>query len=422
MPSQIPALFSQRSPRLNTVPLPAERALPVLLVFSHLRWNFVFQRPQHLMSRLARQWRVIFVEEPVHAEGTAHLVQTAAMPGVTVLVPHSPVAASGFHDEQISMIETLLARHLASQGIDDVVAWLYTPMALPLLQALPVRCVIYDCMDELSAFRNAPLQLRQRERALLSLADLVFTGGPSLHESKREFNPQVICMPSSVDARHFEPALLVADSPSAGRARALQDALAKPRLGYFGVIDERIDLELLRHLADARPEWQIVMVGPVVKIDPATLPQRPNLHWLGMQAYDDLPYLLAGWDLCLMPFAINDATRYISPTKTLEYMAGERPVVSTAVRDVVMMYGDVVRVADDKVDFVRACEETLAEAPVARSRTMIKMLNAVAAQSWDGCAESADRLMKDTLAAKDQTRALMVAASEPGMPAATRER
>ncbi|WP_242478235.1 glycosyltransferase [Rubrivivax gelatinosus] len=390
-------------------------SLPVLVVFSHLRWSFVWQRPQHLMSRLARRWRVVFVEEPVHDTGPARLEVHDAMAGVSVLVPHTPVLAAGFHDDQLALLEPLVAHHLHAAGVREAVVWLYTPMALPLVKTLALRCLAYDCMDELAAFKDAPRQLRQRENALLKRADVVFTGGPSLYDAKRELHPNVHCIPSSVDAAHFEPAGLVAGSEHALAAAALQGALPGPRLGYYGVIDERLDLALVAALADARPEWQIVMVGPVVKIAPESLPRRANLHWLGMQPYARLPYLLAGWDLALMPFAINDATRFISPTKTLEYMAGEKATVSTPVRDVVSLYGDVVSIARDSAGFVEACETLLAESVAARCQRVMRMLNAVSAHSWERSADCVHDLLVQATVRATPAR---VEALAPAAPAA----
>ena len=375
-------------------------ALPVLLVFSHLRWNFVYQRPQHLLSRLARRWRVVVVEEPVFDAGEPHIEWQHPMPGVTVMVPHTPVQAPGFHDAQLAVLEPLIANALRQRDIRPTAHWLYTPMALPLLGRLPGECLIYDCMDELASFKDAPRQLRQRESALLRLADVVFTGGPSLHESKRRVHANAHCVPSAVDAAAFAPSRLQPQSLLARRAHVLQGALPGPRLGYFGVIDERLDLGLVDLLAERHADGSIVMVGPVAKIDPASLPRRPNLHWLGMQPYELLPYLLAGWDLCLMPFALNEATRYISPTKTLEYMAGEKRVVSTPVHDVVGLYGHAVEVAASGPDFVAACERTLAEDGAARALKLQQMLRTVAMNSWDHCAETMHRLILQSLAAR----------------------
>lgn len=373
-------------------------ALPPLVVFSHLRWGFVFQRPQHLMTRLADRWSVLFVEEPVHTTGAPRLEIVRPRPGIEVLVPHSPVAAPGFHDDQLPVLKALLRAEFAQRGIARPVTWLYTPLALPLVDDLAPRLLVYDCMDDLASFRLAPPQLREREAALMKRASLVFTGGPSLYEARVGRHPSVHCLPSSVDVAHFAPGHRVPGSGEDAAAAALQPAGPGPRLGYYGVIDERMDLALVDELARRRPDWQIVMVGPVVKIDPAALPSRPNLHWRGMQPYERLPYLLAGWDLCLLPFALNEATRFISPTKTLEYLAGEKPVVSTGVQDVVTLYGHVVAVADGAEAFIAACERLLAESPEQRLQRLRETLSTVSRQSWAHTADTIQRLIDTALA------------------------
>jgi len=306
-----------------------------------------------------------------------------------VVVPQTPVKASGFHDDQLAVLEPLLGDFMQRQQAQDSVVWLDTPMALPLVKTVRARCLVYDCMDELAAFKDAPRQLRQRESALLKQAALVFTGGPSLYEARRGRNPNVHCIPGSVDVHHFEPSRLLADSVEAQQAQALQGALPRPRLGFFGVIDERLDAGLVGAVADAHPEWQLVMAGPVVGIDPQNLPQRPNIRWLGLQPYSRL----AGWDLCLMPFALNESTRFISPTKTLEYMAGEKPIVSTPIDDVVLLYGNVVGIAHGAAGFVAQCEEILGESAAARCRRAIEMLTTVSTHSWNRSADSVHRLL-----------------------------
>jgi len=370
-----------------------------LIVFSHLRWEFVFQRPQHLLSRLARDYRVLFVEEPVSTTGPAHLERTTPCKGVEVLRARTRVDAPGFHDDQLSALQPMIAGHLADHLIDDYVVWFYTPMALPLLAALAPRAIVYDCMDELSAFKNAPRQMRQRESALLKIADLVVTGGPRLYEAKRGANPNVLCVPSAVDAEHYAVHRATDDAEAMARARALQGGFAPPRLGFFGVIDERLDLDLVASIADAEPGWQIVMVGPVVKIDPQALPRRANVHWLGQQPYALLPQLVAGWDVCLMPFAINESTEFISPTKTLEYMAAGKPVVSTPVHDVRAMFGDIVAIAADPEDFVAACRRALAESVAEKSAREERMLARVHEHSWDAAAEEVRSALQAVLAA-----------------------
>ena len=392
---------------VTAAPLPESKAkdpMSTLLVFSHLRWNFVYQRPQHLLSRLARSRPVVVFEEPVHGDGEPRLERIEPCPGIVVLRPHTPLHAVGFHDDQLPALKALLAGFLAAEGVDDYVAWLYTPMALPLLADLAPKAVVYDCMDELAAFDFAPRQLRQREAALLQLADVLFAGGPSLYEARRDRHPNAHCFPSAVDAAHYAPAAADCGSSALAHARATQQSIAGPRLGFFGVIDERLDLGLLDAIAAAEPGWQIVMVGPVVKIDQQSLPRRPNIHWLGQQSYDALPGFVAGWDVCLMPFALNESTRFISPTKTLEYMAAEKPVVSTAVPDVVSLYGDVVRIAGDAEAFVAACREALAESPEVREKHIEAMRQRVAQYSWERTAGEMARLVDEAVAAPRQPR------------------
>jgi glycosyltransferase involved in cell wall biosynthesis len=372
--------------------------MPHLIVFSHLRWEFVFQRPQHLLSRLARHYHVVFVEEPVHTTGAAHLERATPANGIEVLRAHTPVEHWGFHDEQLSVLQPMIAGYLADHRIDDYIVWFYTPMALPMLGELKPRAIVYDCMDELSAFKGAPPQMRQRESALLKNADLVVTGGPRLYEAKRDANPNVLCLPSAVDAEHYNARRATGDAAAMERADALQGQIAKPRLGFFGVIDERLDLDLVARVADADPTWQIVMVGPVVKIDPAALPQRPNMHWLGQQPYAILPQLVAGWDVCLMPFALNESTEFISPTKTLEYMAAGKPVVSTPIHDVRAMFGDIVAIAGNADDFIAACRHAVGESAADKSAREERMRARVAEHSWDGAADKIRASLEAVLA------------------------
>jgi protoporphyrinogen oxidase/glycosyltransferase involved in cell wall biosynthesis len=369
-----------------------------LVVFSHLRWGFVYQRPQQILSRLARHFRVLFVEEPRYATGDPRAELGSPAHNVTVLTPHTPLTAPGFHDDQIPLLQKLVGQTLAREHFDDYGVWLYTPMALPLLTKLAPKIVVYDCMDELTAFKAAPRQLVQRENALLRVANVVFCGGPSLFEARRGRHFNVHLFPSSVDREHFARGVDVAITHPEVKA------LARPRLGFFGVLDERLDVDLIAGIAERRPEWEICLVGPVAKIDRATLPQAPNIHYFGQRAYADLPSFLAGWDLAILPFARNDATRCISPTKTLEYMAADRSIVSTSIGDVERLYGDVVRFADTPDDFVAACEEALVEPEPARSERSARMRRAVAATSWDETARAMRRVI-DAAATRGLTEA-----------------
>ncbi|WP_437322986.1 glycosyltransferase family 1 protein [Sorangium sp. So ce381] len=367
-----------------------KQAGPDLLCFSHLRWNFVFQRPNHLMSRFAQERRVYFVEEPVFEDGPPRLDARHVEANLTVIVPHLRRRAEP--EEALAQQRHLLNSLVREQDIRQPILWLYTPMSLPIAADVEPSLVVYDCMDELSAFRGAPPLLRDRERELFARADLVFTGGQSLYEAKRAHHPSVYAFPSSVDAAHFAKARGQTSEPDDQRG------VPRPRLGFFGVIDERLDMDLVARVAKERPAFQLVMLGPVVKIDPATLPRRPNIHWLGQRPYQDLPAYLRGWDVAIMPFALNEATRFISPTKTLEYLAAGKPVVSTAIRDVVTPYGDkrAVHIADAST-FAAAVEAALAgprEEHVAIADEM------VSATSWDRTWRSMSMLVADTLQSK----------------------
>ena len=387
---------------LASLPFPSSAASSrTLICFSHLRWNFVWQRPQHLMARLARSMRVIFVEEPVvRSEQPAALRLSATDCGVIVAVPHFPQPLD--EAAAIVMQRTMLDRLIDVHHIENPVLWYYTPMAMPFSSHLEAAAVVYDCMDELSAFQGAPPALRALERDLFRRADMVFTGGYSLFEAKRQQHRAVYAFPSSVDVAHF------AQARETCRAPIDQQTISTPRAGFYGVIDERMDLGLVAAIADARPELQIVMIGPVVKIDPAALPLRPNIHWLGAKTYKELPAYLAGWDIALMPFSINEATRFISPTKTPEYLAAGRPVVSTPIADVIRTYGglDAVRIADTPADFVAAMDACLAMPSAGWWNSVDHLLSTM---SWDATVERMQELIAEAL----EQRALAAQRRQP---------
>jgi UDP-galactopyranose mutase len=381
---------------------PAFDALRDLVCLSHLRWAFVFQRPQHLMTRQARTRRVFFVEEPLRAPGAApRLDLRDAEGGVRVVVPVLP---EGLPPEaEAAAQRTLLDGLFAAENVSDFVSWYYTPMALAFTDHLRPRLLVYDCMDELSLFKGAPFELLERERQLLARADVVFTGGWSLYEAKRGRHPNVHGMPSSVEVGHFAAARAgLPDPPDQAR-------LPRPRLGFFGVLDERLDLGLLAGLSRARPEWQFVMLGPVVKIDEAELPRAANIHYLGGKAYAQLPAYVGGWDVALLPFARNDSTRFISPTKTPEYLAAGRPVVSTSIRDVVRPYGEkgLVRIADDVEGFVAAAEAAMRE-DARDPRWLARVDEMLATMSWDRTWAAMEAAMTEALARKSAEEAAPV--------------
>jgi UDP-galactopyranose mutase len=376
------------------------RARRTLICFSHLRWAFVFQRPQHLMTRFAQHNRVIFWEEPqadVHSEIARLELKTCVQSGVVVATPVLPAGLdSAARDAAVrGLLDELLA-----DSAEDLVRWYYTPMMLGFSRHLPAICTVYDCMDELANFRFAPPELLDRERELFALADVVFTGGYSLYEAKRLKHGNLHPFPSSVDRRHFAQARLATAEP------ADQAGLPRPRFGFYGVIDERMDLGLLATLAEARPDWSIVMVGPVVKIDRAELPDQANITYLGGKAYEELPAYLGGWDVALMPFAINESTRFISPTKTPEYLAGGKPVVSTPIVDVMRHYGDLagVKIADTPEAFIAACDQALI---LARSGgAWLEVVDdALSALSWDETFRRMNDLVGATIVANQRRAA-----------------
>lgn len=368
-----------------------------ILVFSHLRWDFVYQRPQHLLSRLARDRRVIFVEETLRTRGEAYWEKSSPEPNLLVCKPYTPVDAGGFDAPQVSLLTLMVKELIEQEELLDYVVWLYTPMALPVVLSLQPAALVYDCMDELSAFSGAPRQLRELESELLKHADLVFTGGPSLFRAKQSKHHSVHCFPSSVDAAHFSQALRAVDPPD-------QAHIPHPRLGFYGVIDERVDLALLQSIATAHPEWQLVMVGPTAKIDIAKLPDHPNIHYLGRKSYAELPSYLSGWDVCLLPFALNESTRFISPTKILEYMVAELPIVSTPIADVAGPYGEIVYLGTTPGEFVRACEQALAATPEEVCTRAAKMRCVLAGTSWDRTAAAMDALIEQAVRANLDSR------------------
>ena len=373
-------------------PGPRVEERPLLLCFSHLRWNFVFQRPQHLLTRAARQYRVAVFEEPVFGDVDVPVLRAShAAQGVTVLVPHLP---HGIGERAAAVAQrALLDDYLAAAGPPQVL-WYYAPLAMAFSSHVAAPVQVFDCMDELTGFKGASAALPLMERRLLGRSDLVFTGGMSLYEAKRGRHPRVYAFPSSVDSRHF------AQARDPGRVDPPdQAAIPRPRLGFFGVIDERMDIDLVAAAADLRPDWQFVLLGPVVKIDPAALPRRPNVHWLGGRSYDALPAYLGGWDLGIMPFALNEATRYISPTKTPEFLAAGLPVVSTPIADVVSPYGEkgLVTIASGPQEFVARAAGLLAARPAHWAETVDRHL---ATMSWDRTWQEMHRLMEGVLAAK----------------------
>ncbi len=410
---------------MNTFPRSAGEVLQLtpemdLLCFSHLRWRFVTQRPQHLLRRAAGNRRVFYWEEPFRHTGSTMPLQANVMSwdstdtdldgiprflleiiqegDVTVLRPH---LRADMTEKQSAEAQTcLLSRFLRHARITNYLTWYYTPMATAFTHALRPAVTVYDCMDELSLFHGAPPALRIREEALLRMADVVFTGGISLYEAKRKRHGNVHAFPSSIDHAHFASAKAIS---AASAEPDDQAGIPHPRAGFYGVLDERLDTGLLRELARLLPHVHFVLIGPVVKIDPAMLPAGPNLHYLGAKQYEDLPSYLAGWDVALLPFSLNEATRFISPTKTPEYLAAGKPVVSTPICDVVREYGDegLVRIAETPEASAAAVEASLQPQPDTWREAVRRKL---AQTSWDRTWSQMESEIAFTLARKKTAR------------------
>src|SRR5215217_900782 len=365
-----------------------------LVCFSHLRWDFVYQRPQHLLSRCAKERRVFFIEEPVYGNCSMRLEVRETDPGVHVVVPHLP---DGLRSEIAinAVVKEMTRQFFIDHAINEYVFWYYTPMALRFTDQFNPVASVYDCMDELSAFKGAHSKLPALEKQLFSQVDLVFTGGQSLYEVKRNQHPNVHAFPSSIDASHFGKARETVTDPED------QAHIPHPRLGFFGVIDERFDIELLDEVAAKRSDWNFVIIGPIVKIDPDTLPKHSNIHYLGGKKYSELPEYLAGWDVALLLFARNESTRFISPTKTPEYLAAGKPVISTSIKDVVRPYGELnlVEITDTADELIRAAEKLLSRSN--RSEWLTRVDGFLENISWDKTWAQMSGLIDDVI---DQRR------------------
>jgi hypothetical protein len=367
--------------------------MTTILCFSHLRWNFVYQRPQHLMSRFAKITRVYFIEEPVFDTSRNEFdVTNSADDNVTVLVPHLES-----REDVNARLAIMLKEFLEANELYDFISWYYSPMALSYSYFLKPRIVVYDCMDELSGFNFAPVELKEKEKELLAIANVVFTGGRTLYEAKKKHHDFIFPFPSSIDKDHFLKARTNLAEPDD------QVSIKHPRLGFYGVIDERFDTALVEEIASLRPEWQIILIGPVVKIDPAILPRNTNIHYLGGKKYNDLPAYLSGWDIAIMPFALNESTKYISPTKTPEYLCGGKPVISTPISDVVNDYGKkgLVAIARTAKEFVAKAE--LLFASQNKENWLLAVDEHLRNLSWDNTWEQMIDCMENAIQRKNKT-------------------
>ncbi len=388
-----------------------------IVAFCHLSWDWVWQRPQQFLSRLARRHPLLFVEThccdiPV---GEVKIRLAAGHPNVTILRVDLPAAR--WHDgafidaERRRLVIAALAGELRGQ-FHQPVLWFNDPMAVTAYAGwLHERAIVYDCMDELSQFKNPPPGLADRERALLTFADVVFCGGRRMREKRLPLNQNCHFYGTGVDCEHFGAARFEALPIDPCIAEIIRAHPGAKVLGYFGVIDERLDYELLARLADADPRWHIAMVGPTAKVDPADLPRRPNIHWVGPRDYAHLPAITKGFSVCLMPFALNAATEYINPTKALEYMAAGRPVVSTSLYEVRANFGQVSRVARSHAEFIAYCADEISSPS---QRRVDRGLGLAAANTWEFIAAKMEKHILDVL----ENKAAPVAKTKaPGAPA-----
>lgn len=404
---EMPAVSKpRRSPNATAIPVSIERAnsgpssdFPIV-VHSHLGWDWVWQRPQQFLSRLSARHRVLFVEGPVPVEGIAAanmtLREVPDFPNIVVVQMQMPAKrwsdGAWVDKERRRLVQSVLAGPLG-QSFANPVQWFYDPMAVTAFAGhLNERALVYDCMDQLSQFKGAPPELVKRERELLAVADVVFAGGPKMWAAKREHNSNCFSYGCGVDVKHFGKARK-ATTPLPFDVAQLRGKV----LGYFGVVDERMDYELVAALADHDPGWHVVIVGPTAKVDRKDFPERPNLHWLGGRDYAQLPAYAKAFDVCLMPFAINEATEYINPTKALEYMATATPIVSTAVQDVVLQFSDVVRVADSHAGFIAFCEREAHRPTASRVRRGLQLARR---NTWDSIVAQLEMHVEDVLVSK----------------------
>lgn len=368
-----------------------------IIVHSHLGWDWVWQRPQQFLSRLSFRHPVLFVEGPVPdpniEQARLEIREVAEFPAVTVLRMAMPGArwedGAWVDDERRRLVKEVLSGPLGLR-FKNPVQWFYDPMAVAAFAGkMGEICIVYDCMDQLSQFRGAPPALVGRERELLRVADIVFAGGPKLGQEKRKFNSNTHVYGCGVDVRHFSRA----QDPAIELPPEVAQ-LPNPIYGFFGVIDERMDYELLARLADHNAGGSVVLVGPWIKVDPAHFPQRQNLHFLGGRDYKDLPRYAAAFDVCLVPFALNESTEYINPTKVLEYMATGRPVVSTPIEDVVLQFSEIVEIGSSHDEFCACCRQAAASP---KRDKIAQGLTMAANHTWEVIVENLERRVQEFL-------------------------
>lgn len=368
-----------------------------IICYSHLRWNFVYQRPQHLLSRFSKNGRVFFIEEPVWDSGKETISIKQVNENIWTVAPYfsSDTDSSILVERKKEMINNLIYE----MNVTNYFSWYYSPMALPFSNHTNPSLIVYDCMDELSSFKNAPATLKDNEMKLIQKADVMFMGGYSLYNAKCRLHKNAHPFPSSIDREHFARA----------RTKIFCEDFYKdiphPRLGFYGVIDERLNMQLLSQIAEKNPQWNIMLIGPVAKISADSIPKLSNIHYLGGKAYEDLPAYLSGWDIAIMPFNLNEATRFISPTKTPEFLAAGKPVISTAIADVVEPYGNkglitIANTADEFTVGAKKIFDTILTSGNTYQKWLTQVDNFLHNMSWDKTWQEMNNVLENTLKQK----------------------
>lgn len=369
-----------------------------LICLSHIKWNFVYQRPQHLLNRFAINNRVFVIEEPVYEAKSDYYEICQPNPKANLWVIQLYVSKCSSKEKTNHVLKALLDSFIYSNHVEKYILWYYSPMALDFTDHLSAELIVYDCMDELSAFKSPPKRIKETENHLFNIADLVFTGGQSLYNAKKDLHPNVHAFPSSIDKSHFYQARNLNADPKD------QALIPHPRFGFYGVIDERFDISLIDKLSDLKPGWHFVFIGPVVKVDKEKLPKKDNIHYLGRKEYEELPLYLSGWDIAILPFALNESTKYISPTKTPEYLAGGKPVISTSITDVVNPYGinNLVHIADTAEAFIKEAEKIFKSKD--KEEWINKVDNYLSGISWNKTWRKMSALIDEAFEKKSKVR------------------
>jgi len=384
-----------------------------IICFSHLTWDRnLFQRPQQLMLRFSKRFNVLYVSgyscrqffidlfrrKKTHSY---HVTDNLAVYSPFALPPIKKYSSITIRLNKI-LLSFLVKRRLKKLKFKDPILWIYHPRYIDAIGKFKEELIIYDCMDDftslLSDYEDRERNIKD-ERALLKKADMVFAGGYSIAELKRDSREHIHVFPSAVEIYHFKKAR----SDNLEMPDDITD-IPHPILGYWGAIDERVDHELLKRLAMKHPEWSIVLLGPIVRHkagDLSYLKEIKNIFWLGPKDYSLLPNYAKAFDVCLIPFVLSREGKFLSPTKTLEYLATGKPVVSTPITDVVRFYDGVVGIADGPDEFGMAVRRCMEEDNASMKQKRICFTEN---KSWEDTAEKMEKLILDKIEEKSSVK------------------